>query len=74
MADLLCYGLYLLGAALFVVVSACLALTLYIIWSRRGYAHIPSPAMPRFVSTITSVISCEATDHDTIFKLLVEKN
>ena len=49
MADLLCYGLYLLGAVLFVVVSACLALTLYIIRSRRGYAHIPSPAVPRFV-------------------------
>ena len=49
MADILWYVLFFL---LLVVVSAWLALTLYIVWKRRKYAHIPSPKMPRLDSTM----------------------
>ena len=50
MATILLYGLYFLVPALLLVVSAWLAVTLYIVWKRRKYAHIPSPKLPRYVA------------------------
>ena len=50
MAAILRYGLYFLVPALLLVVSAWLALTLYIVWKRRKYAHIPSPKLPRYIA------------------------
>ena len=56
MAAMLRYGLYFLVPALLLVVSAWLALTLYIVWKRRKYAHIPSPKLPRYIAVCVAFL------------------
>lgn len=71
MAAFLWYGLYLLGAPLLMVVSAWVVLTLYIIWKRRKYAHIPSPEMPRCVRVRTVIKSVLAYQYHAWYPVIM---